>query len=463
MEAGWITIERSLKGYRLKTPVRVALDKVLSLGSQKLAEYVISSLVCQRPRLIPWVLENRSLVELANYMLRAGSGSKMGFFGYTNTVSLYSHRLNTSPDQLIADVNSEGVPDLLRVEKHRGFLQQCINELQDANRSPGRIHGYARQIRTFYRVNGVELPKPKYLPRPRVVSKDRSPTQEELQKLLDMGSPRERVIVSLLALGGFREGTLSQLEIRHIKEDFEKNIAPVHVKIEADETKGQYGSYSTFLSAEAIEYIKVYLEQRKNGTADDGHGHMILPEELRDTSPLIRDSQSKRPRPIGEKQVYKLLHNLYHKAGLLRKNKNGGYELRVHSIRKFFKTQLISLGVGESYVDFWMGHVGDTYHDIEMKGVEFLRDLYAKAGLSIRPRTTSNKVDLLKQMARTVGASQDDIMTALKDLAEPHRIQTTPEQREDQTIQALTRLFVEKISDRLKRSPENPESPIIHG
>ena len=82
----------------------------------------------------------------------------------------------------------------------------------------------------------------------------------------------------------------------------------------------------------------------------------------------------------------------------------------VHSIRKFFKTQLISPGVGESYVDFWMDHVGGTYHDIEMKGIEFLPDLYTRAGLSIRPRTINNKVDLLNQMSHTVGASHDDIL-----------------------------------------------------
>ncbi len=90
----------------------------------------------------------------------------------------------------------------------------------------------------------------------------------------------------------------------------------------------------------------------------------IPPEELYDRSPLIRDSQSRLPKHLGEKQVYKLVHSLYHRAGLLKKNKNGGYELRVHSIRKFFKTQLMALGVGEAYVDYSMGHKGSTYHDI---------------------------------------------------------------------------------------------------
>jgi hypothetical protein len=37
------------------------------------------------------------------------------------------------------------------------------------------------------------------------------------------------------------------------------------------------------------------------------------------------------PRPTGEKQLYKLIHSLYFRAGFLRKNHNGGYDLCVLS------------------------------------------------------------------------------------------------------------------------------------
>jgi hypothetical protein len=86
-----------------------------------------------------------------------------------------------------------------------------------------------------------------------------------------------------------------------------------------------------------------------------------------------------------EKQLCKLIHSLYFRAGLLRKNHNGGYDLRVHSLRKFFKTQLMALGVQSDYIDYMMGHTVDTYHDLQSKGVEFLPNLYASAGISIGP------------------------------------------------------------------------------
>ncbi len=44
--------------------------------------------------------------------------------------------------------------------------------------------------------------------------------------------------------------------------------------------------------------------------------------------------------------------------------------MKVHSIRKYFKTQLLALGVRSDYVDYMMGHTIDTYRGIQMKGVE---------------------------------------------------------------------------------------------
>jgi len=47
-----------------------------------------------------------------------------------------------------------------------------------------------------------------------------------------------------------------------------------------------------------------------------------------------------------------------------------------------------------------MGHKIDRYHDIEMKGVEFLRNSYISSGLSIRPKTRLSKIEALKETIR---------------------------------------------------------------
>jgi len=70
------------------------------------------------------------------------------------------------------------------------------------------------------------------------------------------------------------------------------------------------------------------------------------------------------------------------------------------SLRKYFKTQLMALGVQSDYVDYMMGHTVNTYHDIQSKGIEFLRNIYASAGLSIRPRAQVSKIDMVKEFVR---------------------------------------------------------------
>jgi intergrase/recombinase len=42
-------------------------------------------------------------------------------------------------------------------------------------------------------------------------------------------------------------------------------------------------------------------------------------------------------------------------AGLLKKRNGRMYDLRVHSIRKFFKTQMLAFGMQPDYVDYMMG------------------------------------------------------------------------------------------------------------
>jgi alcohol dehydrogenase YqhD (iron-dependent ADH family) len=78
-------------------------------------------------------------------------------------------------------------------------------------------------------------------------------------------------------------------------------------------------------------------------------------------------------KPVRERQIFQLVHALYFKAGLLKEGQKSGYDLRVHSIRKIVKTQLMALGVRADYADYMMGHTVHTYHGIQTKGIEFLR------------------------------------------------------------------------------------------
>ena len=439
-----VLIHRSPKGYKLKTQVAVDLQKLLAVGHRGLAEYIVESLIRERPRLIPFALENRTLIALARYFLRYCSGSLQSFYAYADTISRFSDWVGYSPDQIIADVIfRDGLPDPSRVQKHIRLLEDYVSTLQDQRLTPGRVHTCAKHIKTLYRINGVEIKLPYALPR-RVTYKARAPNGEELQRLLDVADLREKAIISMLALGGFREGTLVRLQYRHVREELEGGIVPLHVHIESEITKGKYHDYDTFLSEEPIGYLRCYLEARRKGNI---HSE-IPPEVVKDDSPLIRDEMSDTPRAIGEKQVRKLIHAVYFRAGLLQRSNGGRYTLCVHSLRKFFKTQLMALGVQSDYIEYMMGHTISTYHDIQSKGIEFLRGLYNNSGLRIRPKGFLSPKDQLRTMARGFGLSPEEAARLLTS-SEPHRIFATEQERDEHEIKILCDAITERIKNKI--------------
>jgi len=418
IEDGVFTVETNWSGRRLRTPAAVPVERILAAGQEGVVRYVFDAILRERPRIIPFVFENRSLVEMAKHMKRRSNSPKT-FYLYTHLLWHFSKWAGKKPDEIIADAKSpRGLPDLEKVMLHSRAIGDYVIHLQDRGLAPNRIANYIKAVKALYCANEIKMELTCSLPR-RAVSEYRAPTVEDLQKLLKFAADsRTRLIILLLALGGFREGTLVKLRYRHVKHDLEAGILPLHIHVEIEITKGEYCNYDTFVGAEAAEELRSYLESRRRGSPDG----KIPPEEITDESPLIRDSVSRTPKPIGEKQVYQLLHNLYFEAGLLKRDAGGHYSLRVHSLRKFFDTNLKPRGVQPDYVEYMMGHTFDRYNDVRSLGIEFLRGVYADADLHICPRPESklSQLEQLKTFARGLGLNPEQCILG-EAFAEPHR------------------------------------------
>ena len=97
-----------------------------------------------------------------------------------------------------------------------------------------------------------------------------------------------------------------------------------------------------------------------------------------------------------------MIHELYFKANLIKPGQAHS-TLRFHSLRKYFKTNLIAAGVPESYADFWMGHLRDTFNTIESKGVESHRNLLAKSRTQPSPQDPADRLRHVSNSIETVG------------------------------------------------------------
>ena len=385
---GRLILKTSIRGYKFKQPVSVSLDHVLAVGDPQLLRYVIESCTQNRPSLTPFVIENRTMIVLARYLLYGAScsGSTKSLYNYAEGVSLYSRFLEASPDRIIDDLKSNtNLVDKVKLENQIGLLQQWTESLQGMGLSPSRVHGLVKEMRTFYRKNGCkEIELPEKLSR-KAKYKDTAPLPEQLAKVLEIADLREKVIITLAALGGFREETLTKLQYRHVRDDLETGKTPLHVHVEAEIVKGKYAEHDTFLSEETVNYLRLYIEQRRKGSPDGRNP----PEILSDNSPLIRSNTSRTPQPVSSKQIRNTVHGLYQRASLLKKVGGRMYNFRVHSLRKFFKTQFIVAGAPESHVEYWMGHVTDTYNQVQSLGIEKQRQEYASANVIISATSVS--------------------------------------------------------------------------
>lgn len=197
------------------------------------------------------------------------------------------------------------------------------------------------------------------------------------------------------------------------KEDFEKGVIPIHVHVEAKITKGKYHDYDTFLGPEATEYLKIYLDLRRRGRRG------VPPEQITDSSPLIRDGRA-QVKPVTPANIHLILHRLYLKAGLIKKGSGRRYELRAHSLRKYFRTQLGALGtIPTDYIEYMMGHMLSTYNDIRNR-LEDLRLKYASTDLSIRSKARLSKIEQLRILIETSQKALDEMLSK-EPMAEPHR------------------------------------------
>jgi hypothetical protein len=225
--------------------------------------------------------------------------------------------------------------------------------------------------------------------------------------------------------------------------DLEAGIVPIHIHVESEITKGKYNDYDTFIGHEAADYLRSYLELRRNGTPRG----RIPAETIADDSPLIRNKTSREIKQLTPTSVHQIIHNLYLKAGILKAEKTKHYELRVHSLRKYFRTQMAALGVPTDYIEYMMGHTISAYHDVRMKGIEFLRGIYLSSGLSIKPKTQLNKLEMLKNIVSAWGMDPEKILVK-EVFTEPHRLPQTNDAYETQ-ITTLNRTIREIMTKEL--------------
>jgi site-specific recombinase XerD len=154
------------------------------------------------------------------------------------------------------------------------FILSC----RKAGRAQGTIHQYYVAIKHFYEINDAILNWKKIK---KFAGKftckranDRPYFHEEIHKLLEYATFRERVLILLMASAGLRVGALPSLRVGHLEYLEKHGIYKINVYADSEDEKDKYFS---FCSKECAAAIDSYINYRKTR----------LHEEITDDFPLL--------------------------------------------------------------------------------------------------------------------------------------------------------------------------------
>jgi site-specific recombinase XerD len=374
-----------------KHPININIPPDLDLEDIKIIVEYAKNLP---KKIFEFILNNQSTIKTA-WKLYSLTQSKATLHNYIYGIYYFCTRLNLTPDQLITayGLNNEKAEEITRK------IVKIIERERARNLAPSSLKVMLSYLESFLRYNDLDIKISNKINWPRIRKwyASESPKPEEVMKMIDFAPTlRDKAIIAILATSGLRIGTVLQLKYKHVMEDFEANRIPCMIRVDADITKGKYAPYITFINEEAVYYLRLYLEQRRKGT------DKIPPENITSRSWLFVTYENP-PKPL----LYQTFAHIFADiCELMNVEKRGSrYKYSIHSLRKFFKTQLISKGVEEAIVDYWMGHVRDTYTQIRNLDIDFLKNKYLSANLRIREAKTDERQikELLKNIVKQYG------------------------------------------------------------
>lgn len=324
-----------------------------------------------------------------------------------NTRKLYRTALNNF-HQRFGEISTEA-----QLEQ---AIKQWINQLS-ADYVPKTINAYVAAVISYYKDHGITLDpiawqniRRRLLPPAHATTFDKAGTHDEWKRILSYMTLKPRSLFLFLLSSGCRIGETLQLRIS----DLDLATDPPRAYIRPEYTKGGFGGRIVFFTYEARDAIEQYLELKLNlGLKKKTPHRVYIPKWHRYV--YFEEHEDDRVWDINHQTASEFLYEALRRAGLDERDPRTGRRLiHIHSTRKFFRS---NCGLPDALTHALMGHRGylDRSYlrlDPDKAGEEYKN--IAIPRLSIFERTTTDKLEILKTIARSLGISDDRIATTLQ-------------------------------------------------
>lgn len=310
------------------------------------------------------------------------SNSKSTFKNYLVNFKEFCSFIESSPEELLNEWHkARSTGNMLDrdnyVENILNLVDQYLTNLKSTEKySSGHIANKLTAVQSFFKY--MRIPVELEIPKRYATYHNRDITDEEVRLIIDVASIRDKTFYTMMAQSGLRPVTLCQLKYKHIKEKFEANRIPCLIKIPKELAKGKYRDYFTFISSEAVEFLRQYLKTKQPIT-DEDYLFTVERKDPRSKEQHLTEIAISAQFNLLVRRL-KLLPNEQYEEGQQRYNKPK--ELRLYSLRKWFRNKAKA---PEPFLQFWMGHT--LSHDDEhylTQDVEKHREEYAKIQDNLR-------------------------------------------------------------------------------
>ena len=274
---------------------------------------------------------------------------------------------------------------LVKSEKEiSDLMMDYVTELEKQGKAGSYIDSCLKPLKSWLKYNSVILTRPIKIRNAKIpvtLKGQRTPSQDQLKKIIQSGTTTSRVCIVLVSqsgirlevLGdymgknGLRIGDFPELKIEGEGVSFEK--IPARIVVRSSLSKAGHEFFS-FIGPEGAEYIKDYLNERiRKG------------EKLGPDSPLIIP-RNQKPHFISTINIGDQIREAIRKAG---------FPWRPYDLRHYFATQMLEAesketGMNRDFRVFMMGHKGDIENQYTLNNrtlssekIEDMRSAYARA------------------------------------------------------------------------------------
>jgi integrase len=333
-------------------------------------------------------------------------GSKKTRDSYFNSLLIFCSWMQKTPNEIV-EVFRSGKMNVYEV------LDNYVGWLMKQNLAPHSIKNYLTAVKRFLRMYDVEIINEKLkdkvdLPRMHRIVEDRAPTSEELAKACMHTNTRGKAFITMLASSGMRIGELLALKVKDV--DFSKH--PTTIRLRPETAKGKQKRIC-FISDEATEWLKKHLgENIKNKDA------WLFPSTTRG----FGKNRNREEQPMTYWNADAIFTNALEKAGIREKDEKGHDILHLHTLRKFFFTQMLSV-LGREITEALMGH--RQYLDLAYRRFteDQLREFYLKGmnAVTILQPASVAQVNELRRRLEKAEAKLQEYKERLNGLTEAYK------------------------------------------